>query len=104
MCLDYIRYAKKEIMNERPMRHGMSARFWEVCSKFRMKFSKRRDISGYSCILDLGLATRGQQAKLIKVKMKHAVLFRKSEFLLFKVLITNMTHIFFRNKTFLFVV
>ena len=48
----------------------MSARFWEGCSKFKKKFSKRRDISGYSCILELGLTTRVQQARLIKVKMK----------------------------------
>ena len=37
-------------------------------------------------------------------EQKHVLLFRKSEILLFKVSITNMPHIFFRNKTFLFVV
>ena len=34
-------------------------------------------------------------------KQKHVLLFRKSDF--FKVSNTNMPHIFFRNKTFLFV-
>ena len=36
-------------------------------------------------------------------EQKHVLLFRKSEILHFKVSITNMPHIFFRNKTFLFV-
>ena len=35
-------------------------------------------------------------------KQKHVLLFRKSEILFFKVSITTMPNIFFRNKTFLF--
>ena len=35
-------------------------------------------------------------------EQKHVLLFRKSEILLFKVSIPNMPHIFFMNKTFLF--
>ena len=35
-------------------------------------------------------------------KQKHVLLFRKSEIWLFKVWITNMPHIFFWNKSFLF--
>ena len=35
-------------------------------------------------------------------EQKHVLLFRKSEIWLFKVSITNMPHVFFRYKTFLF--
>ena len=79
MCLDFIRYDKKQIMNEDFLRcfvklcdtikslkemGGMAStlygRFWEVCSKFRNNWScKERQIwlsSKYSCILDLALA------------------------------------------------
>jgi hypothetical protein len=37
-------------------------------------------------------------------EQKHVLLFRKSDFLIFKVSNSNMPQIFFRNKTFLFVV
>ena len=45
-----------------------------------------------------------QQRVLDSRKQTHVLLFRKSDFLIFKVSNSNMPQIFFRKKTFLFVV
>ena len=72
------------------------------CMGIQTGYNQKQNISKISILKKYKISISHQDVPYSR-EQKHVLLFRKSDFLFFKVSNTNMAHIFFRNKTFLFV-